>query len=170
MGLFRKESMDQLSLQDEKGEYISTTDSRGWLILIALLILFVGFWKWAFTGSLPLSVNGLGYSEYKDETAYIFIDPDEFIKRDIEVGDEVHLSFPDSKSVRGKVIYISELPLSGEEIEKEYEYNDWVVQKVMNGQNYCYVIWINAEEELEERTIFNAEIIEKNVRPIEYFL
>ena len=72
--------------------------------------------------------------------------------------------------MRGKVIYISELPLSGEEIEKEYEYNDWVVQKVMNGQNYCYVIWINAEEELEERTIFNAEIIEKNVRPIEYFL
>ena len=170
MSLFRKESMDQLSVQEAKGEYISTTDSRGWLILIALLIIFVGFWAWAFTGRLPVSVNGFGYSDIEDETAYVFIDPDEFIKRNIKEGDDVHLSFPDSKTVSGKVVYISKHPLSSEQIGDEYEYNDWVIQKVMNGENYCYVIWISADEVLEERTIFKAEIIEKTVPPIEYFL
>ena len=49
--LFRKESMDQLTMHDKVGVYVSATQRRGWLILIALLILITSFLVWGFTGS-----------------------------------------------------------------------------------------------------------------------
>ena len=168
--LFRKESLDQLSMQDGSGEYISATDRRAWLILAALLIMIASFLLWAFTGRLPVEVEGIGYSEEGSTKGCVFVEPEEFLKRDIDVGKKVYLFFPDARTIEGRITRISDQPMSFEEISRELGYNEWVTEKVMEGNLYRYVLWVKTREPLEDTTIFDAQIIEKTVLPIEYFM
>jgi len=112
--LFRKESLDQLSMQDGSGEYISATDRRAWLILAALLILIASFLLWAFTGRLPVEVEGIGYTEEGSTKGCVFVEPEEFLRRDIDVGKKVYLFFPDARTIEGRITRISDQPMSFE--------------------------------------------------------
>lgn len=166
--LFRKESMDQLTMQDKVGEYVSTTDSRAWLILVALLILIVSFLVWAFTGSLPIAVSGIGYSESRNKEGHLFISPHAIQRRSIKIGDPVHITFPDAKQIEAKVMDISGYPMSGEEIAETFGYNNWIIERVTPDGDYNYIIWIEAEEDLEKDTLFTAQVVEDTVVPIVY--
>lgn len=168
--LFRKESMDQLTMHDKVGVYASATQRKGWLILIALLILITTFLIWGFTGSLPIAVSGVGYSLKNDRNGHLFIAPDALHARKIEVGDPVHITFPDSKQIEGKVAEISWNPMSAEEIAQNFGFNSWIVDKVTSGSDYNYVLSIEAEEELEKDMLFNAQVVEETVVPIVYFM
>ncbi|MBQ8970625.1 MAG: hypothetical protein IJ073_04855 [Lachnospiraceae bacterium] len=168
--LFRKESMDQLTMHDKVGEYVSTTDRRGWLILTALLILIISFLVWAFTGSLPIAVSGMGYSDKSDREGHLFIAPDAMQKRNIAIGDPVHIIFPDARQIEARVTDISGHPMSDEEISETFGYNAWITEKVTPDDSYNYIIWIEAEEDLEKDMLFEAQVVEETVVPILYFI
>ena len=168
--LFRKESMDQLTMHDKVGVYVSATQRRGWLILIALLILITSFLVWGFTGSLPIAVAGVGYSDKSDRNGRLFISPDSLHARNIKVGDPVHITFPDTRQIEAKVTDISWHPMSNDEIGKTFGYNSWIVDRVTMNNDYNYVLSIEAEEELEKDMLFNAQVVEDTVVPIVYFM
>lgn len=168
--LFRKESMDQLTVHDRVGEYVSTTDVKGWLILVALLVLISGFMIWAFTGSLPIAISCMGYSSEANMEAHLFIDPEAIHSKKVDVGDHVHIIFPNNRQLEGRVISISSYPMTNEEIAEKFGYNDWVISKVASDDAYNYIMKIEAEENLEKDMLFKAQIIEATVKPIQLFL
>ncbi len=168
--LFRKESMDQLTMHDKAGVYVSATQRKAWLILIALLILIASFLVWGFTGSLPIAVPGEGYSYKKDRNGQLFVSPDAMYASNIEAGDPVHITFPNAKQIEAKVTDISLNPMSDEEIAATFGFNGWIIDKVTPKEGYSYVITIEAEEELEKDMLFHAQVVEETVVPFLYFM
>jgi hypothetical protein len=168
--LFRKESMDQLMVHDRVGEYVSTTDRKGWLLLVAMLLLITSFIVWAFTGSLPVAISCSGYSSDTDKEAHLFVDPDVMHNRNIDIGDKVHVIFPDARQIEGKVMRISPYPMTDEEIADTFGYNEWIISKITTDGSYHYVILFEAEEPLEKDMLFDAQIIEETVVPIRFFI
>ena len=168
--LFRRESMDQLTMHDKTGVYVSATQRRAWLILIALLILITSFLVWGFTGSLPIAIPGVGYSDRKDRNGHLFVSPDVLHASHVEVGDPVHITFPDAKQIEAKVTDILWNPMSDEEIAATFGFNGWIIDKVTPKEGYSYVITIEAEEELEKDMLFHAQVVEETVVPFLYFM
>jgi len=168
--IFRKESKANLGPEGRQTNYLSTPARFAWLLPLAALILLISFIIWGFTGSLPIAVSGKGYSKNDDATAHLFIRPELVHSRDIGPGNVVHLIFPDMKQIDGKVTYISGAPISRKDMEETYGYNEWVASVIAQSSEYNYVVEIKAEENLEGDTLFDAQIIEKTVSPIEYFL
>lgn len=167
--LFRKESIDRLSMQEHTGSYLNVVNPAGWFIMVAVLIFVTSFIIWGFTGYLPLSVSGLGYSHENDAECHVYINPDEFRSRNIDAGDQVYLKSPSGDTAEGKIVSVSESPYSADEIMKTHGSNEWVVQKVFDGNEYCYMINVESEKPLQADAIIEATIIEKKVHPI-YFL
>lgn len=56
--IFRKESLERLSSPERLDELIYVTDPKGWLALIAVLILLGVAIIWSIFGSIPTKVNG----------------------------------------------------------------------------------------------------------------
>ena len=125
---------------------------------------------WGFTGSLPIAVAGVGYSDKSDRNGRLFISPDSLHARNIKVGDPVHITFPDTRQIEAKVTDISWHPMSNDEIGKAFGYNSWIVDRVTMNNDYNYVLSIEAEEELEKDMLFNAQVVEDTVVPIVYFM
>ncbi len=58
--VFRKVSLERLSSPEQLDQLMKVTDTKGWLILLALGVVLVTAVVWGFTGSIPQSVAGTG--------------------------------------------------------------------------------------------------------------
>jgi HlyD family secretion protein len=58
--VFRKVSLERLSSPEQLDQLMKVTDTKGWLILLALGVVLVTAVVWGFTGSIPQSVSGTG--------------------------------------------------------------------------------------------------------------
>lgn len=58
--LFRQQALDFAKVQEQFDEHLKIATSRGWLILIALLLALFGLLIWGFFGTIPTRVMGQG--------------------------------------------------------------------------------------------------------------
>lgn len=59
-GLFRKVALDRLSSPEQLDQLMTVTTPRGWLVLLAMLVLLAAALGWGFLGSVATTVTGQG--------------------------------------------------------------------------------------------------------------
>lgn len=58
--IFREVSLKRLSSPEQLDQLIKVTSPRGWLALVALILLLAGVIVWSFVGSIPTKIAGQG--------------------------------------------------------------------------------------------------------------
>lgn len=58
--IFRKVSLERLSSPEQLDQMITITDPRGWIVLITIIFMLIGFAVWSVCGSIKSSVDGKG--------------------------------------------------------------------------------------------------------------
>ncbi|EHQ88919.1 NHLP bacteriocin system secretion protein [Desulfosporosinus youngiae] len=58
--IFREVSLKRLSSPEQLDQLIKVTSPRGWLALVALILLLAGVIVWSFAGSIPTKIAGQG--------------------------------------------------------------------------------------------------------------
>ena len=58
--IFRKVALERLSSPEQLDQLMQVTDPRGWLALIALLMLLAAAMVWGFMGTIPTEASGEG--------------------------------------------------------------------------------------------------------------
>lgn len=72
--IFRKSSLERISSPEQLNEYVKVTNPGIWLVLLGLFILLFAVGIWAFTGSIPETVQlaGVAYGGEEQETDTIY--------------------------------------------------------------------------------------------------
>ena len=55
--LFRKEAMNRITSPDQLNDYLRVTRPSVWVVLVAVILLLVGFFVWANVGDLETRAN-----------------------------------------------------------------------------------------------------------------
>src|SRR3954452_5046237 len=58
--IFRKVALDRLSSPEQLDQLLPVTDRRGWLALVAFLVIIVTAVGWSLRGTIPQNVAGTG--------------------------------------------------------------------------------------------------------------
>ena len=77
--VFRKKSVDSISSPEALNDYLKVTSPAVWLILIAVILLLVGFLAWSSIASIDSIATGTGYVE--GNTMRIYFDDDQIAKK-----------------------------------------------------------------------------------------
>ena len=73
--IFREKSMEKLRSPEQLEEYLHITNPGLWLVLIAILVLTIGFFVWA--GLTPVESYVYGNAEVKDQVLTFIPEEDE---------------------------------------------------------------------------------------------
>lgn len=163
--LFRQESLDRIESPEKLDQYIKVSNPGTWILILALLLVVLGAGIWAFTGSLPETIETQGLS-MEDNQVVVYIEPSQ--TQEELVGKEVHLTLPDNSTVTGTVSSVSEVPVSFEEIAQDVD-SQWILEEIVP-EGYSYQVDIAADQNIPENYLVSATITVKDVKPIEYVL
>jgi hypothetical protein len=124
--IFRKSSLERISSPEQLNEYVKITNPGVWAVLLGFFALLIAVGIWAYTGSIPETVQltGVAYAhEGEEEAVYCFV-PMSVSKR-LSDGMKVQVS-PDYASreeygyIFGTVKSIGENPVTEEEIVQTF--------------------------------------------------
>lgn len=59
--LFREKSLERIASPDKLDNYLKASGSSAWLVLLALALMLAAVVVWCFFGSIPATVQGVGY-------------------------------------------------------------------------------------------------------------
>ena len=163
-GLFRKESMDQLSQHTVTGPYVSTSRLMPWLILVAILILLASFLIWSFAGKLPVTVSCMGFAPKDGENCILFLTPQQMQEREAAEGDDVRVIRPNGETLLGKIVRVSDTPHSRQEMSDIIK-NDWIFSEVARAE-YNYYVTVQVSGQLKQDDMVEAVITVDHVVPI----
>ncbi len=150
---FRKESLDKIKSPEQLNDYIRVSSIGIWAVIVAVILLVVGFGVWAFFGNATTIVNMIGVSENGTVTCYT--DNASSLKS----GMEIKLS----DGSKGKIVSVSETPQSKNEISSEYdEYTSYS----LNLSEWNYKVVVKAEG-CNDGVVTVSAIVE-SVRPISF--
>lgn len=92
--LFRQTALDSLATPEQLDKMIKVTDSRGWLVLLAIGLLLSGAVGWGIFGTIPQIVpaSGVLYQENSNQPlqAIVFVDFQSAAK--LQTGQKVQIS------------------------------------------------------------------------------
>jgi len=74
--IFRKSSLEKISSPEQLNEYMKVTGGGIWLLLLGLFALLLAAGVWAFTGTIPdtVQLKGVAYEEQHDsDLIYAFV-------------------------------------------------------------------------------------------------
>lgn len=120
--IFRKSSLERISSPEQLNEYVKIINPGVWMVLLGLFILLFAVFIWAFTGSIPETVQltGVTYAQKGEQEAVYGYLPMSVSKR-LSEGMKVQVS-PDYAPreeygyIFGRVESIGEKPVTEEEI------------------------------------------------------
>lgn len=110
--VFRKESLERVSSPEQLNDYIKVSGPSVWVVLAAVLLLLAALFVWAFTGSIPTTLNMTGMAAGGEITCYV----------STEEAQKLAPGMPaQAGSVAGTVSAVGDLPLSYAETAARYE-------------------------------------------------
>lgn len=74
--IFRKSSLERISSPEQLNQYVKVTNPGIWLVLLALIALLLAVGVWAFTGTIPETVQlqGVAFSDDSEaDTIYCYV-------------------------------------------------------------------------------------------------
>ncbi|WMJ83969.1 hypothetical protein ACS3UN_12865 [Oscillospiraceae bacterium LTW-04] len=157
--LFRKSSIQRISAPEQLNDYIRVSNPSAFLVLGAIIILFVSLITWGIMGSLPTSIATVGI--VKDEKLLCYVPSDEAAK--INVGMSVKMR----NDVIGTVRSISRIPMSAEEVAVAID-SDYIVN-VLSLSDWNTEVKIDTPEPDVDK-IYKLSIITDEIRPIDFLL
>lgn len=189
--IFDQESSDRVKSPEKLNEYIRIATPGAWLIVLALCIMFAGFIIWGFMGAIPVyyHTTGVGMAiGFDPATADLSNEADFEVKGLICFADaadvnshniqdkEVSVVFNDGKRMRGRSMLLDTTPEKDTEVMellKHFNVNsEWVLSRLGAG-TFRYPIYVQLDGRLDYLywgEVANVEIIEKEVRPIDFLL
>ena len=69
--IFRKKSMERVSSPEQLNDYIRVTNPGIWIVLVAVVVLLIGFIVWGTVGELETTVNVVALSDGEAVTCYV---------------------------------------------------------------------------------------------------
>lgn len=152
--ILTKNSENKVSSPEQLNDYIKVSNLGVWLILLVLIILLASVFIWGAFGQIKTTVSAVGVAQNGTVLCYA-----ESVDK-IAVGDEVKI---DGKS--GKVVSVSDKPISIKEIETLY---DEYTMYSLNLPEWNYEISISCEN--CEDGVKNAKIICDTIKPISFII
>ena len=178
-----KINMDNTNRSPDKlNEYIRIGSLGGFLLIAGLVLLAVAMIIWGFTGRIPVTTTQTGIVvESKEEShgCLCFVDVNDNIGV-IPAGTPASVKMADGSVCKGSVDFMSENPLSAEELRDLYgaehnakfQFSDWMFSKLLKDDSYYYMIRINTEEDVAEywHQLTAVTVVMREVRPISYLM
>ena len=155
--LFRKSSIDRVSSPEQLNDYIRVSNPSVFLILGAILILFIAVLVWGFTGSLPSSISLVGIVKEDNLICYVSSEKAGQIQKNMLV----KINEEDT----GTVYSVSSIPVSAKEVNS-YVDSDYVAN-LLSLSDWNTKIQIDAQG-LEDNKVYHLSIITKEMRPIDF--
>ena len=175
--------MDNTNRSPEKlNEYIRIGSVGGFLLIAGLVVLAAALIIWGFTGRIPVTTTQTGIVvESKEESngCLCFIDVNDNISV-IPAGTPVSVRMADGSVYKGSVDFMSEKPLSAEEIRTlfgeenngQFRLSDWMLSKTLKDGSYYYALRVNTEEDIAKywHQLVTITVVMREVRPISYLI
>lgn len=124
--LFRKSSLERIQSPEQLNEYVKITNPGVWLVLIGLFALLVSAGIWAFTGTIPETVQMTGVAYSTDGSVIqVYCYGTMSLSKRLREGMEVQIS-PDYAPreeygyIYGKIERIGEQPVTEAEILRTF--------------------------------------------------
>ena len=153
--LFRQTSIERISSPEDLNDYVRVANPGVWMILIAIVILLIGFCVWGVFGQLETTVSGLLISDGDGTCCYV---AEENIGK-VKPGMTIRCNEAEY-TVEG----ISATSVDADDTLSEYEMH---VGGFSDGQ-WIHAITIN--ETAETEGTFPASIIVESVKPVSFIL
>lgn len=178
------EENDRISTE-KLNEYMRFGSAGGYILIGALIIAIISLLIWGFTGTIQITISEAGIVSEMESDSHIclsFVDIDENTGI-IPEGKAVSIRMPDGKTVPGTLGFFSTVPYSAEELRRTYSseetyaertsaFSDWVMDKLLDGCNYAYLIRIDTQEDISDywHQLVQLTIVMDEVRPISFLL
>lgn len=137
--IFRKSSLERISSPEQLNEYVRIVNPGVWAVLLGLFALLIAVAVWAYTGSIPETVQLTGVAfaqEGEEETVYCFVPMS--VSKKLTKGMKVQVS-PDYAPreeygyILGTVESIGERPVTEEEIIQTFGSTGYVHGLITQG-------------------------------------
>ncbi len=170
VGIFDRESEDQVRSPEKLNEYIRVATPGRWLFVAALALVLAAFVIWGLIGAVPkhIETTGIGLREgfnreeveskekitpddYRVENVLCLVDSSQAMSRDL-MHKPASVVFRDGKRVSGEASLVDTAILQDSEIHKILESyqidTDWVFSKLGEG-SYRYLLYVALDETLD---------------------
>lgn len=153
--IFEKQNSDRVNSPEDLNDYIKTSGVKSWLVVGAAIVLLFSVLVWGIFGNLDTTVTLLG----------------------VKNGDTVHCYTPTLDSIKvgnavtvdgavGEVVYISEAPLSKEQLTAELNVDEYTLYQ-LNLSQWNYVIEIRLDGDAQDGFTV-ASIVTESISPISF--
>lgn len=189
--VFNMESEDRVRSPEKLDEYIRVSSPATWLIVTALVLIFIAIMVWGFTGTMPVHYTSKGVgmtlgvdidtADKSDAEAFqvkgllCLVDPAAVTSHDLQDKD-VAVSFRDGTRVNGKAMLLDTAPeqeMEVSELLKHFKVNSsWVVSNMGEGV-YRYPVYVELEYPLDYLywgEVGDAAFIIREEHPIQFLL
>ncbi len=158
---FNKKALEKLQYQNNFSEHIKTAYPGGWVVIISIVILLLGFVVWSFFGTVSVDVN----TQIVRVGSKAYTCLNENLIYDVNEGDEVV-----AEAHSFKIADIGDLPIS-QKVLSEVLQHEYLADYLMDEQ-WEYLLTIEGEEieELKDKIPTFAIIIVDRIHPIELLL
>ena len=181
-GFFPGQSDDDQKINSKNlNEYIRVGSAGGYILIGALVLAVVALLIWGFTGTVPVTFTETGViagNSADTHSCLCFVDANENLGV-IPTGKAVNIRMPDGRTFSGTMTSYSKMPYSAEELKKMFSesesagqsgenFSDWVMEKLLDGCNYAYLMEIHTDEDVSDywHMIVQATVVVGEVRPI----
>ncbi|MDD3279710.1 MAG: hypothetical protein PHG16_12655 [Lachnospiraceae bacterium] len=163
--LFRQESLERIESPEQMNAYIKISRPGIWILLAALLVLMGSSVVWAVTGTLPETMEVKGRTLENGQIRCY--EPADSANLNLE-GCAVKVRLPDGTVCLGKVLEVSTIPYSAEELSASIG-SDWLADNLLTS-GYSYEICIKSDADLKEDLLASVTITTDEVKPIQFIL
>lgn len=164
--LFRKASLDRISLPEQLNDYIKVSNPGIWMVLTALCALFIAVLVWSVTGSLPTNVSVSGVMQGKQAVCYLNMDDAAKVK----TGQTVQLQAAgQSDTVSGTVADIGTTPLSSSEVASELK-SDYLTNTLATTKYSVRTVVTVPHSEISDGTVLSLKITVEEKRPFDFLV
>lgn len=165
--IFDNESNDRVKSPERLDEYIRVASPGIWLMVIALILIFVSVIVWGFVGTIPVSMTQTGAID--GMSIGLMVDASKYNGKAL-VGKEVSFVTIDGTIGKGSVESSSDVPFSSEELKRSLN-SDFLSANLISA-DYSYVLNIKPEIDLtgRETELVEVTIITDEVKPISFLM
>ena len=153
--IFRKQSLDRVNSPEQLSDYIKTSKPSIWLVMLAVLLLLLSVFVWAFFGALDTTVSIDGVA---NGNAVICFSDD---ANNIRIGDNVRIG-----DVSGTVLSVSQKPISLADATALADTDDYTLYRLALDE-WNYVVEIAVDGTIADGYV-TADVVTETVSPISF--
>lgn len=155
--IFRKKAMDRITSPEEMDDYLQVTGPGTWFVLLAVVLLVIGFIAWGIMGRLETTVSVAVLSQDKQTICYV---PEDNAQAVLNKGEEKDIN------IGGKTYAIADYEMPPVVVEASTDPAVLIAGSLKAGDIVRPML---VEGELKDG-VYTGEILVETVSPISFIL